>query len=116
MDAANGHLSSKGLYTTDANGEIRVSVTGTVVIKETKCLPGYTMDLGTQTQTVTVNPADTQTITVYNTPGVTLTIQKYVDGTTDPIQHDYPIPLRSKPSECKPRACSLAISSSREQK
>ena len=40
----------------------------------------------TRTQTVTVNPADTQTLTFYNSPQQTLTIQKYVDGTTDPIQ------------------------------
>lgn len=69
VDDANGHLSSKGLYTTDSKGEIRISgITGTVVIKETRTLPGYTMDPATSTQTVTVNPADTQTITVYNTP------------------------------------------------
>ena len=40
VDNANGHLSSKGLYTTDANGEIRVSgVTGTIVVKETEDCP-----------------------------------------------------------------------------
>jgi uncharacterized surface anchored protein len=62
------------------------SISGIIVIKETKTLPGYTIDPGTQSQTVVVNSADTQTITFYNTPGTTLTIQKYVDGTTDPIQ------------------------------
>ena len=30
-----------------------------------------------------MNPADTQTLTVYNTPGTTLTIQKLVTGTKD---------------------------------
>ena len=69
VDSANGHLSSKGLYTTDENGEIRISgVTGTIVVKETKCLDGYTIDPAMQTQTVAVNPADTQTLTFYNTP------------------------------------------------
>ena len=69
VDDANGHLSSKGLYTTNANGEIRISgIVGTIIVKETKCLPGYSMDPAASTQTVTVNPADTQTITVYNTP------------------------------------------------
>lgn len=69
VDDANGHLSSKGLYTTNANGEIRISgVTGTIVVKETKTIEGYTIDPATQTQTVTVNPEDTQTITVYNDP------------------------------------------------
>lgn len=69
VDDANGHLSGKGLYTTDSNGEIRISsVTGTIVVKETKTIEGYTIDPATQTQTVTVNPEDTQTITVYNDP------------------------------------------------
>ena len=69
VDDANGHLSSKGLYTTDSNGELRISgVTGTIVVKETKTIEGYTIDPATQTQTVTVNPEDTQTITVYNDP------------------------------------------------
>lgn len=69
VDDANGHLSSKGLYTTDENGEIRISgITGTIIVKETKCLDGYTIDQATQSQTVIVNPADTQTLTFYNTP------------------------------------------------
>ena len=75
-----------GLYTTNANGEIRITgVTGTIVAKEIRTIPGYTIDPGTQTQSITVNPADTQTLTFYNTPGTTLTIQKYIEGTTTPI-------------------------------
>ena len=74
-----GHLSSLGLYTTDANGEIRVPVVGTVVVEEVKTLPNYTIDPGTKRQVVTVNPADTQTLTVYNTPDTNLTIQKYIE-------------------------------------
>ncbi len=77
LDDDNGHLSSKGLYKTDGNGEIRISgVSGTLVITETKTLPGYVMDEGTRTQTVKVNPSDTQTITVYNTKIGGLTIIK----------------------------------------
>ena len=83
VDDTYGHLSSLGLYTTNQNGEIRVPVVGTVVVEETKTLPGFTIDPGTKRQVVTVNPADTQTLTVYNTPGTTLTIQKLVTGTTD---------------------------------
>ena len=87
VDAANGHLSSLGLYTTDQNGEIRISgVTGAIVVKETKTIPGYTIAPAAQTQTVTVNPADTQTLTFYNTPGVTLVIEKYIEGTTTPLE------------------------------
>ena len=87
VDNANGHLSSNGLYTTDAHGEIHISgVTGTIVAKETRTIEGYTIDPATQTQTVKVDPQDTQILTFYNAPKQTLTIQKYVDGTTDPIQ------------------------------
>ena len=69
VDADNGHLSSKGLYTTDANGEIRLTgIVGTIVISETKPLDGYVVDPATQNQTVQVNAEDTQYITVYNTP------------------------------------------------
>ncbi len=87
VDNADGHLSSNGLYTTDAHGEIHISgVTGTIVVKETRTIDGYTIDPATQIQTVKVNPQDTQTLTFYNAPKQALTIQKYVDGTTDPIQ------------------------------
>ena len=69
VDADNGHLSSKGLYTTDANGEIRLTgIVGTIIISETKPLDGYVVDPATQNQTVQVNASDTQYITVYNTP------------------------------------------------
>ena len=81
VDTDNGHLSSKGLYMTNDHGEIHISgVTGTIVVKETRPLPGYTIEPGRETQTVTVNPQETQTLTFYNIPANTLTIQKYVDG------------------------------------
>ena len=86
LDDDNGHLSSKGLYKTDSNGEIRISgVSGTLVITETKPLPGYVMDEGTRTQTVKVNPSDTQTITVYNTKIKGLTIVKKDEQTSEQI-------------------------------
>jgi uncharacterized surface anchored protein len=86
LDDDYGHLSSKGLYKTDANGEIRISgVVGTLVITETKPLPGYVMDEGTRTQTVRVNPTDTQTITVYNTKAGGLTIIKTDEETGERI-------------------------------
>jgi len=87
VDNANGHLSSKGLYTTDANGEIRISgVTGTIVVKETKTIEGYTIDEAARSQTVQVNPEDTQTLTFYNDPigGVEL-IKVNADNTSERI-------------------------------
>ncbi len=81
VDTDNGHLSSKGLYTTDDHGEIHIAgIVGTVVVKETRPLPGYTIEPGRESQTITVNPQETQTLTFYNIPANTLTIQKYVDG------------------------------------
>ena len=86
LDDDYGHLSSKGLYKTDTNGEIRISgVVGTLVITETKPLPGYVMDEATKTQTVKVNPTDTQTITVYNTKVGGLTIIKTDEETGERI-------------------------------
>lgn len=86
LDDDYGHLSSKGLYKTDANGEIRISgVVGTLVITETKPLPGYVMDEGTRTQTVKVNASDTQTITVYNTKVGGLSIIKTDEETGERI-------------------------------
>ncbi len=86
LDDDYGHLSSKGLYKTDSNGEIRISgVSGTLVITETKPLPGYVMDEGTRTQTVKVNPSDTQYITVYNTKAGGLTIVKKDEQTSERI-------------------------------
>ncbi len=87
VDNYNGHLSSNGLYTTDDKGEIRVSgVVGTIVAKETKPAPGYVIDQSTQTQTVTVNPMDTQTLTFLNEPLCCLTLTKLdsVTGKTVP--------------------------------
>jgi len=60
---------SNGLYTTDDKGGIRISgIIGTVVVKGNKPAPGYVIDQSTQTQTVTVNPLDTQTLTFLNAP------------------------------------------------
>lgn len=86
VDNANGHLSSNGLYTTDDKGEIRISgVTGTIVAKEVKAAPGYVIDQSTQTQTVTVNPEDTQTLVFLNEPLCSLTIKKMDSVTGKPI-------------------------------
>ena len=86
VDNDNGHLSSNGLYTTDDKGEIRISgITGTVVAKEVKAAPGYVIDSGTQTQTVTVNPLDTQTLTFLNEPLCSLTITKLDSVTGKPV-------------------------------
>ena len=69
VDAAGGTLSSTGLYRTDKAGKISISgISGTIVAAEVKSIPGYTIDENTRTQTVVVNPNDTQTLHFYNTP------------------------------------------------
>lgn len=64
-----GKLSSNGLYWTDSAGQIVLSnITGTVIATEVQSVPGYTIDPNTQSQTVVVNPDDTQELWFYNTP------------------------------------------------
>lgn len=83
----NGHISSNGLYMTDKEGKIQIDgVVGTLVVTETKTIPGYTIDPGSQTQTVVVHPNDTQTLYFTNTPSTTLVIEKYIEGTTTPLK------------------------------
>ena len=86
VDQAGGKLSSNGRYTTDDKGEVRISdVTGTIVATEVKPAAGFTMNAATASQTVTVNAADTQTLTFLNDPLQTVIIQKYISGTTTPL-------------------------------
>ena len=69
VDAEGGALSSTGLYWTDNAGKISISgISGTIVATEVKSIPGYSIDENTRTQTVVVNPNDTQTLYFYNTP------------------------------------------------
>ena len=69
VDAEDGTLSSNGLYWTDKEGKIALSgISGTVVVTEVETIPGYTIDENSRTQTVVVDPNDTQTLYFYNTP------------------------------------------------
>ena len=65
----NGKISSNGLYYTNDSGQIILKgVTGTLVVTEEKSIDGYTIDENTRTQTVVVNPDDTQSLYFYNAP------------------------------------------------
>ena len=69
VDTEGGALSSKGLYYTNQNGQIILSgVTGTIVVTETKTIESYTIHEETRSQTVVINPNDTQTLMFYNDP------------------------------------------------
>ncbi|MGO5113443.1 SpaA isopeptide-forming pilin-related protein [Candidatus Avoscillospira sp. LCP25S3_F1] len=79
-----GKLSSNGLYWTNAEGQIILSgITGTVVVTEVESIPGYTIDPNTQSQTLVVNPDDTQQLYFYNAPvgGVEFTKVNEADKT-----------------------------------
>ena len=79
-----GKLSSNGLYWTNSEGQIILSsITGTVVVTEVESIPGYTIDPNTQSQTVVVNPDDTQELWFYNSPvgGVEFTKVNEADKT-----------------------------------
>ena len=65
----NGKISSNGLYYTNDSGQIILKgVTGTLVVTEEKSIDGYTIDENIRTQTVVVNPDDTQSLYFYNAP------------------------------------------------
>ena len=86
VDAEGGKLSTKGTYVTDANGQIVLSnVSGTLVVTEEKTLPNYSIDPETRSQTVVVNPDDTQTLTFYNDPYGSLLITKVDSVTRKPL-------------------------------
>ena len=86
--AQGGAVSSNGLYTTDASGQI--VLTGlepdTYVVSEYKAPSGYVLD--STPQTVEVNAHDTQTLYFYNTPTPEggLRIVKLDEETRQPIR------------------------------
>ena len=83
----NGYISSNGIYKTDKDGLIQIDgVVGTLVVTEVETIPGYTIDPSSQTQTVVVHPNDTQILYFTNTPSTTLVIEKYIEGTTTPLE------------------------------
>ena len=82
----NGQLSSNGLYWTNSEGQIVLSgITGTVIATEVQAPSGYTIDSNTQSQTVVVNPNDTQELYFYNTPLAALTILKRSSADRQPL-------------------------------
>ena len=59
----NGKVSSNGLYYTDETGQIIIKgVVGSLVVTEVATIPGYTISDANRSQTVVVNPDDTQTL------------------------------------------------------
>ena len=76
VDDAGGAISSNGRYFTDKAGQIVITnIIGTVVATEEETISGYTIDENTRTQTVVINPYDTQKLFFYNAPigGVLIT-------------------------------------------
>ena len=85
VDDAEGAISTKGIYKTDAHGQIilRNLLPDTYVVTETKAPNGYVLD--NEKQTVKVNAADTQTITFTNTPLQNVVVEKYAEDTGKPL-------------------------------
>lgn len=85
--AQGGAVSSNGLYTTDKEGQIVLSVLepDTYVVTETKAPKGYELDA--DPQTVRVNANDTQTLYFYDTPTPegSLRIVKLDEASRQPI-------------------------------
>ena len=95
VDYDNGHMSSKGLYETDSAGEIRITgITGTVIVKEVKCLPGFSIDPAACTQTVQINPDDCQTLVFYNTPIGNFELIKVSESDTTQRIHNVTFEIR----------------------
>ena len=87
VDNFGGKLSSNGYYVTDSKGEITITgLTGTVVVTEMKAPAGYTIDANGKTQTVVVNPDDTQTLTFTDLPNGALLVQKFDSVTREPLE------------------------------
>ena len=82
----NGKISSNGLYWTDEAGEIVLTgVTGTFVVTMTETVSGYSIHEATRSQTIVVNPDDTQQLTSYCDPLQTLLVRVFAKGTADPL-------------------------------
>ena len=84
-DNYGGYVSSNGLYTTGANGQIRLYdlTPGTYVVTEEKAPDGYI--LNSQPQTVRVYANDTQALFFDNPPKGALIVQKYDSITKAPL-------------------------------
>ncbi len=81
-----GKISSNGLYKTDEAGEIVLTgVTGTVVVSMVETVPGYSVHEATRSQTIVVDPMDTQELTAYCDPLQALLIRVFERGTTNPL-------------------------------
>ena len=86
VDLDGGKISSNGIYTTNSEGQIKIlGITGTIIVTEIETIPGYLIDPNTKSQTVVVNPNDTQTLTFQNQPTKNLVIQKLISGTDKPL-------------------------------
>jgi len=79
-------LTQNGLFTTDSNGEIRISnlAPGAYVLTEVKAPAGYVIDAPSTNVVIGAN-GDTQTVIVTNTPKGGLIIEKYDSVTKQPL-------------------------------
>ena len=79
-------LTQNGIFTTDSNGEIRISnlAPGALILTEIKASAGYVID--NPSTNVVIGPnGDTQTVIVTNTPKGGLVVEKYDKITKQPL-------------------------------
>ena len=88
MTLDNFNLSHLPIYIMGEDKVSRYSLYMATLGNRPDLFPGYTIDEATRTQTVVVNPNDTQTLHFTNTPSTTLVIEKYIEGTTTPLKID----------------------------
>ena len=77
-----------GVYYTDKAGEIvllHIEPGTTAVVREIRTVDGYILD-GTPQDILIESGGDNQMLTFWNSRNQTLTIQKYVTGTSTPIE------------------------------
>lgn len=85
VDNAGGAVSSNGLYTTNASGQITITNLDpdTYIVTEVEAPEGYQMDA--PSQTVKMNSGDVQTLTFYDTPKGSIIIEKRDSVTKEPL-------------------------------
>ena len=79
-------LTQNGIFTTDGNGEIRITnlAPGAYVLTEIKAPDGYVMDSPSTNVVIGAN-GDTQTVIIKNTPKGNLVVEKYDSLSKQPL-------------------------------
>ena len=88
MPDENGYISSNGLYKTDKDGKIQIDgVVGTLVVTETADHPRlHHRPRHIRPRPSRSTPTTRRRCTSTTPPSTTLVIEKYIEGTTTPLE------------------------------